>query len=99
MTAAERLKLIRSKVKPIAPAMPKPAGLYAASHPGHEARKPKPLAPLTRKEWRSGFGPSQGWKVPEWVGVPEMRTQGGFKDGHRHGKHWLTRVAEGWRRP
>lgn len=81
----------------------KPAGLYASANPDERATRKKPFDRTTRPK----RGARWGWygaeighpehRRKQWLGAPDER-DADWRPEFRKGKHWLTRVAEGWRR-
>lgn len=63
-------------------------------------RKPGLIVRGTGKPTSYGIGPAVRGpdRVVNWVAKPDGEQNPGLKTGRRHGAHWLTRVAEGWRK-
>ena len=81
----------------------KPAGLHVTAHPEEKATRKKPFdrAVYNKRGGRSGWfiadieNPAHRRK--KWVACADAKAAD-WRPKFRKGKHWLTRVAEGWRK-
>lgn len=86
MNAAERMAVIRAKCRHQPVEAPK-AG-----------RKPGLIVRGSGRPTAYGIGPKLiGLGIPEWIQTGGEQNPG-LRAGHRHGAHWLTKVAEKWRK-
>lgn len=96
MTAEERMALIRAKAARRGSPY-KASGLFLAANPGMEsAVKPNAHLPPSGGHWRC-----RGLRMKDRTTVRATRLEGApeareWRPKFRKGKHWLTRIAEGW---
>ena len=102
MNAAERLAMIRARVKKPAPAIPRPVGLNRAANPDAHtpiARKPyvRFLNPANHNWYVGGVYCPTSDNRPPWVYQPDKpnRVQCGVKRTKRI--NHLTKIAEKWK--
>lgn len=101
MNADERLAVIRAKAGKGRTAIPKPRGM---AHPG-EAAERRPRFRYEPAKYGLVYGAFGPIRTPPRLAVRlegDLKEGVCFKEGQRHGAHWLTRVAEkmkrGWHR-
>lgn len=99
-----RVELIaRIAGKGLPAAIYKPTGMNATAHPDQAATSVRRayVPPVSVRPFSTAgqfFGATISAKQRPWVAKPDLKEGACFKEGQRHGAHWLTRVAEKMKR-
>jgi hypothetical protein len=98
MTPEQRLALIQAKIGSPAATPPKPKGLHCAATGDPSAVKPNARLPATGGHWRCRGLRMKDRTTVRATALETTPKEAEWRPEFRKGEHWLTRVAEKWRK-